>query len=90
MDVRRIIYQSLFEKSFPHSASPHFAGDFTRISVAVASPLRRPNRRAKFPTNCDAHLAEILFQTRSRTLGTGIPGTGPSWTGIRHEHFRRR
>ncbi|MEO2634786.1 DUF6783 domain-containing protein [Blautia wexlerae] len=23
--------------------------------------------RAKYPTNCDAHLAESLFQTRSRT-----------------------
>ncbi|MFR5407620.1 MULTISPECIES: DUF6783 domain-containing protein [Clostridia] len=23
--------------------------------------------RAKSPTNCDAHLAESLFQTRSRT-----------------------
>ncbi|WP_416386464.1 DUF6783 domain-containing protein [Blautia wexlerae] len=22
--------------------------------------------RAKYPTNCDAHLAESLFQTRSR------------------------
>ncbi|MEO2655732.1 DUF6783 domain-containing protein, partial [Blautia wexlerae] len=24
--------------------------------------------RAKYPTNCDAHPAESLFQTRSRTL----------------------
>ncbi|MDU5955300.1 MAG: DUF6783 domain-containing protein [Ruminococcus sp.] len=24
--------------------------------------------RAKYPTNCDAHLAESLFQTRSRGL----------------------
>ncbi|MEO2711297.1 DUF6783 domain-containing protein [Blautia wexlerae] len=24
--------------------------------------------RAKYPTNCDAHLAESLFQTRSGTL----------------------
>ena len=23
--------------------------------------------RAKYPTNCDAHLAESLFQTRSKT-----------------------
>ncbi|MDU3305121.1 MAG: DUF6783 domain-containing protein [Lachnospiraceae bacterium] len=23
--------------------------------------------RAKYPTNCDAHLAESLFQTRSST-----------------------
>ncbi|MEQ2840289.1 DUF6783 domain-containing protein [Blautia fusiformis] len=25
--------------------------------------------REKSPTNCDAHLAESLFQTRSSTLG---------------------
>ncbi|MEO2625085.1 DUF6783 domain-containing protein [Blautia wexlerae] len=24
--------------------------------------------RAKYPTNCDAHLAESLFQTRSSTF----------------------
>ncbi|MFR8852062.1 MAG: DUF6783 domain-containing protein [Blautia faecis] len=25
--------------------------------------------RTKFPTNCDAHLAESLFQTRSKKKG---------------------
>ncbi|WP_334297971.1 MULTISPECIES: DUF6783 domain-containing protein [Blautia] len=24
--------------------------------------------RAKYPTNCDAHLAESLFQTRSKAI----------------------
>ncbi|WP_342981504.1 DUF6783 domain-containing protein [Ruminococcus sp. 2227st1_E6_2227SCRN_220401] len=28
--------------------------------------------RAKSPTNCDAHLAESLFQTRSRNLWTNF------------------
>ncbi|MFR5916147.1 MAG: DUF6783 domain-containing protein [Blautia wexlerae] len=28
--------------------------------------------RAKYPTNCDAHLAESLFQTRSK-----IPANAP-------------
>ncbi|MEO2616470.1 DUF6783 domain-containing protein [Blautia wexlerae] len=26
--------------------------------------------RAKYPTNCDAHLAESLFQTRSKAYET--------------------
>ncbi|MFR7901343.1 MAG: DUF6783 domain-containing protein [Ruminococcus sp.] len=34
----------------------------------LRSPLRRPIR-TKFPTNCDAYLAESLFQTRSKKEG---------------------
>ncbi|MFQ8883243.1 MULTISPECIES: DUF6783 domain-containing protein [Clostridia] len=30
--------------------------------------------RTKFPTNCDAHLAESLFQTRSKKEGDRTKG----------------
>jgi len=57
---------SRFEKSFPQSA---------RLALRYILPefrLRSPLRcfiRTKFPTNCDAHLAESLFQTRSKKEG---------------------
>ncbi|WP_342981379.1 DUF6783 domain-containing protein [Ruminococcus sp. 2227st1_E6_2227SCRN_220401] len=41
-------------------------GRFHPNSVAVAR--YGALIRAKSPTNCDAHLAESLFQTRSKTL----------------------
>ena len=49
-----------------HSRNLHapLCGRFHPNSVAVAR--YGALIRAKFPTNCDAHLAESLFQTRSR------------------------
>ncbi|WP_334297602.1 DUF6783 domain-containing protein [Blautia wexlerae] len=48
-----------------HSRNLHapFCGIFHPNSVAVAH--YGALIRAKYPTNCDAHLAESLFQTRS-------------------------
>ena len=50
-----------------HSRNLHapLCGRFHPNSVAVAR--YGALIRAKSPTNCDAHLAESLFQTRSRT-----------------------
>ena len=45
--------------------NPPLCGSFHPNSVAVAR--YGALIRAKSPTNCDAHLAESLFQTRSRT-----------------------
>ena len=38
--------------------------------------------RTKFPTNCDAHLAERLFQTCSRQIENreNIRNEEPEWT----------
>ena len=49
-----------------HSCNLHapFCGTFVPNSVVVAH--YGALIRAKSPTNCDAHLAESLFQTRSR------------------------
>ncbi|MBD9163446.1 MAG: hypothetical protein EGP80_05870 [Blautia wexlerae] len=49
-----------------HSRNLHapLCGIFHPNSVAVAHYGALV--RAKYPTNCDAHLAESLFQTRSR------------------------
>ena len=49
-----------------HSRNLHapLCGIFHPNSVAVAR--YGALIRAKYPTNCDAHLAESLFQTRSR------------------------
>ncbi|RHS99885.1 hypothetical protein DW904_09435 [Ruminococcus sp. AM42-11] len=49
-----------------HSCNLHapLCGIFHSNSVAVAR--YGALIRAKSPTNCDAHLAESLFQTRSR------------------------
>ena len=51
-----------------HSRNLHapLCGIFHPNSVAVAR--YGALIRAKYPTNCDAHLAESLFQTRSRGL----------------------
>ncbi len=51
-----------------HSRNLHapLCGRFHPNSVAVAR--YGALIRAKSPTNCDAHLAESLFQTRSKTL----------------------
>jgi hypothetical protein len=57
---------SMFEKSFPQSARP--ALQYILHEFGLRSPLRRPIW-TKFPTNCDAHLAESLFQTRSKKEG---------------------
>ncbi len=57
----------MFEKSFPQSARP--ALQYILPEFGLRSPLRRPIR-TKFPTNCDAHLAESLFQTRSKKEAT--------------------
>ena len=56
----------MFEKSFPQSARP--ALQYILPEFGLRSPLRRPIW-TKFPTNCDAHLAENLFQTRSKKEG---------------------
>ena len=50
-----------------HSRNMHapLCGRFHPNSIAVAR--YGALIRAKSPTNCDAHLAESLFQTRSRT-----------------------
>ena len=49
-----------------HSRNLHapLCGKFVPNSVAVAR--YDALIRDKFPTNCDAHLAESIFQTRSR------------------------
>ena len=57
---------SMFEKSFPQSARP--ALQYILPEFGLRSPLRRPIW-TKFPTNCDAYLAENLFQTRSKKEG---------------------
>ncbi|RHS01350.1 hypothetical protein DWW20_15645 [Ruminococcus sp. AF14-5] len=51
-----------------HSRNLHapLCGIFHPNSVAVAR--YGALIRAKYPTNCDAHLAESLFQTRSKPL----------------------
>ena len=56
----------MFEKSFPQSARP--ALQYILPEFGLRSPLRRPIW-TKFPTNCDAYLAENLFQTRSKKEG---------------------
>ncbi len=59
---------SVFEKSFPQSARPTLR--YISPEFGCRSPLRRPHP-AKSPTNCDAHLAESLFQTRSTGTDSG-------------------
>ena len=56
-----------------HSRNLHapLCGIFHPNSVAVAR--YGALIRAKYPTNCDAHLAESLFQTRSRACLKIIP-----------------
>ena len=53
-----------------HSRNLHapLCGRFHLNSVAVAH--YGALIRAKYPTNCDAHLAESLFQTRSSSVAT--------------------
>ena len=63
--IRRLAW-SMFEKSFPQSARP--ALQYILPEFGLRSPLRRPIW-TKFPTNCDAYLAENLFQTRSKKEG---------------------
>ena len=54
----------MFEKSFPQSARPTLRYIFPNsVDVARYDALIR----AKSPTNCDAHLAESFFQTRSKS-----------------------
>ena len=55
-----------------HSRNLHapLGGIFCLNSVAVAR--YGTFIRTKSPTNCDAHLAESLFQTRSRLFQTGF------------------
>ena len=55
-----------------HSRNLHapLCGIFCLNSVAVAR--YGAFIRTKSPTNCDAHLAESLFQTRSRLFQTGF------------------
>ena len=52
-----------------HSCNLHapFCGTFVPNSVVVAR--YDALIRDKFPTNCDAHLAESIFQTRSGSQG---------------------
>ena len=54
----------MFEKSFQQSAPPQIYGIFCLHSVAVARYAALI--QAKSPANCDVHLAESIFQTRSR------------------------
>ena len=56
----------MFEKSFPQSARP--ALQYILPEFGLRS-LLRCFIRTKFPTNCDAHLAESFFQTRSKKEG---------------------
>ena len=53
-------------KNHSHNLHAPLCGIFYPNSVAVAR--YGALIRAKSPTNCDAHLAESLFQTRSRTF----------------------
>ena len=55
-----------------HSRNLHapLCGIFHPNSVAVAH--YGALIRAKYPTNCDAHLAESLFQTRSSSVATWV------------------
>ena len=63
----RIPYNKIRACLKNHSRNLHapLCGSFHPNSVAVAR--YGALIRAKSPTNCDAHLAESLFQTRSRT-----------------------
>ena len=69
-----------------HSCNLHapLCGIFYLHSVDVARYAALI--QAKSPTNCDAHLAESLFQTRSRKL----PEKFPSFSGVKiagHAYF---
>ena len=65
--VKRNFYILFLEcvwKIIPAICTPPLCGIFYPNSVAVAR--YGALIRAKYTTNCDAHLAESLFQTRSR------------------------
>ena len=62
---RKEITGSLNDEVLRNLHAP-LCGIFHPNSVAVAR--YGALIRAKYPTNCDAHLAESLFQTRSRML----------------------
>ena len=71
-----------------HSRNLHapLCGRFHPNSVAVAR--YGALIRAKSPTNCDAHLAESLFQTRSSIKKPGLqgnPGKEQSSLFVRHD-----
>ena len=53
-------------KNHSHNLHAPLCGIFYPNSVAVAR--YGALIRAKSPTNCDAHLAESLFQTRSKAM----------------------
>ena len=57
-------------KNHSHNLHAPLCGIFCPNSVAVAR--YGALIRTKSPTNCDAHLAESLFQTRSRRLFCNI------------------
>ena len=61
----------MFEKSFPQSARP--ALQYILPEFGLRSPLRRPIW-TKFPTNCDAYLAEIFFKHALKKKATEQKG----------------
>ena len=67
LDVEYIQKQEILEACLKnHSCNLHapFCGTFVPNSVVVARYAALI--RDKFPTNCDAHLAESIFQTHPR------------------------
>ena len=73
-----------------HSRNLHapLCGRFHPNSVAVARYAPHPSEIShKIVTHI---LQKAFFKHALGHWETGIPGTGQSWTGIRHEHFRRR
>ena len=61
-----ILYARACLKNYSRNLHALLCGRFHPNSVAVAR--YGALIRAKSPTNCDAHLAESLFQTRSRKI----------------------
>ena len=61
-----VLLLTKIQKGFIKFLEPADCGMFCPNSIAVVR--YGALIRAKYTTNCDAHLAESLFQTRSRTL----------------------
>ena len=66
----------------------HFAGIFRPNSVAVARYA--PSSGQKYTTNCDAHLAESLFQTRSKFMIQLLYGENPKEENRVHKYCSNR
>ena len=74
-----VLLLTKIQKGFIKFLEPADCGMFCPNSIAVVR--YGALIRAKSPTNCDAHLAESLFQTRSSMFSIKIPyPLAASWT----------